>query len=176
MNSTPRADMKMDDDSDLSDVVVAWEAEAQPAIDAGIRTAFLRTGIVLGHDGLLGTLLPSFKVGAGSIVGSGAQILGPFTVGAGARVGANAVVVDAVPPGVTVVGIPAKIVKRSEPQREPEDFAAYGVAGDFADPLSRSMAAMQAEIERLAAKVEALEADVDEPAHKGTDVTSARSA
>ncbi len=51
----------------------------------------------------------------GVIVGSGAQILGPFTVGAGARIGANAVVLEAVPPGVTVVGIPATIAQRSKP-------------------------------------------------------------
>lgn len=90
----------------------------------------------------------------GVIVGSGAQILGPFTVGAGARIGANAVVIDAVPPGVTMVGIPAKIVKRSAPTTEPEDFAAYAVAGDVADPVSR----MQEELERLADRVAELEA------------------
>ena len=44
------------------------------------------------------------------VVGSGAQVLGPITVGAGARIGANAVVVKDVPPGVTMVGIPAKQV------------------------------------------------------------------
>lgn len=41
-------------------------------------------------------------------VGAGAKILGPVTVGRHARVGANAVVVKDVPPGVTVVGIPAR--------------------------------------------------------------------
>ena len=41
-------------------------------------------------------------------------MLGPFVVGEGARVGSNAVVVRAVPPGATVVGIPGRIVKKSE--------------------------------------------------------------
>ena len=46
----------------------------------------------------------------GVLVGCGAKILGPVTVGAGARIGANSVVVDPVPPRMTVVGIPGRIV------------------------------------------------------------------
>ena len=48
---------------------------------------------------------------SGVLVGAGAKILGPIKVGAGARVGANSVVVEEVPPGMTVVGIPARIVR-----------------------------------------------------------------
>ncbi len=51
----------------------------------------------------------------GVLVGAGAKILGPIKVGAGARIGANSVVVEDVPPGVTAVGIPARIVR--EPVR-----------------------------------------------------------
>jgi serine O-acetyltransferase len=47
-------------------------------------------------------------LGEGATIGTGARILGPVTIGEGARVGANAVVVADVPPGVTVVGVPAK--------------------------------------------------------------------
>jgi serine O-acetyltransferase len=104
------------------------------------------------------------------IVGSGAQILGPFTVGAGARVGANAVVVNAVPPAVTVVGSPAKIVKRAEPTLEPADFAAYGVAAGMADPVARSLTAMQEELEALRTRIEELEggaASVDPVKNQG---------
>ncbi len=46
----------------------------------------------------------------GVLVGAGAKILGPITVGAGARVGANSVVMKDVPPGMTVIGIPGKVV------------------------------------------------------------------
>lgn len=45
------------------------------------------------------------------IVGSGAQVLGPIFVGACARVGANSVVLEAVPEGAVVVGIPSRIVE-----------------------------------------------------------------
>lgn len=58
----------------LSDVVEAWEAAAKPAVDAGIRTAFLRTGIVLSPEGgALGKMLPIFKLGAGGKMGNGKQ-------------------------------------------------------------------------------------------------------
>ncbi len=57
----------------------------------------------------------------GVLVGAGAKILGPITVGAGARIGANSVVIEDVPPEMTVVGIPGKIVKPSEDRRRIAD-------------------------------------------------------
>lgn len=58
----------------LPELCVAWEAAAAPAVDAGIRTAFLRSGIVQTPDGgaLAKTLLP-FKLGLGGRIGSGDQ-------------------------------------------------------------------------------------------------------
>jgi serine O-acetyltransferase len=50
-------------------------------------------------------------LGARVRIGTGAKIIGPVTLGEGARVGANAVVVDDVPAGVVVVGVPARPVK-----------------------------------------------------------------
>jgi serine O-acetyltransferase len=47
----------------------------------------------------------------GVVVGAGAKILGAITLGSGTRVGANSVVVESTPPGVTVVGIPARVVR-----------------------------------------------------------------
>ena len=41
-------------------------------------------------------------------IGTGAKVVGPVRVGAGARIGANAVVIEDVPPGATVVGVPAR--------------------------------------------------------------------
>jgi serine O-acetyltransferase len=49
----------------------------------------------------------------GVSIGTGAKVIGPVRIGAGATVGANAVVVDDVPPGVTVVGVPARPVPAS---------------------------------------------------------------
>jgi serine O-acetyltransferase len=44
-------------------------------------------------------------------IGTGAKVIGPVRVGAEAMIGANAVVVDDVPPDVTVVGAPAQPVE-----------------------------------------------------------------
>jgi serine O-acetyltransferase len=46
----------------------------------------------------------------GVTVGAGARILGPITIGRGAQIGANAVVVNDVPAGAVVVGVPGKII------------------------------------------------------------------
>ena len=61
-------------DGFLPDLCVQWEAAAQPAVDAGARVAFLRTGIVLSpKGGALAKLLPLFKLGVGGRMGSGKQ-------------------------------------------------------------------------------------------------------
>ena len=58
----------------LADVVAAWEAAAQPAVDAGIRVVHPRTGIVLSRNSLvIGRLLLPFKLGAGGRMGPGDQ-------------------------------------------------------------------------------------------------------
>ena len=56
----------------LGDVVRAWESQADRFADLGLRVAKLRIGIVLGHGGgVLGTLLPVFRLGLGSALGDG---------------------------------------------------------------------------------------------------------
>ncbi|MFM7599274.1 MAG: TIGR01777 family oxidoreductase [Actinomycetota bacterium] len=58
----------------LADVVADWEASAQPAVDAGIRVAYARTGLVVSsHGGAWKRLMPIFKLGLGGKVGSGKQ-------------------------------------------------------------------------------------------------------
>jgi uncharacterized protein (TIGR01777 family) len=53
-----------------------WEEAAIAASDAGIRTVFLRTGIVLStKGGALGKVLPLFKAGVGGRLGSGNQYI-----------------------------------------------------------------------------------------------------
>jgi len=61
-------------DGFLAEVVRRWEGAAQPLVDAGVRTVFLRTGIVLSaKGGALAKMLPPFKMGVGGRVGSGRQ-------------------------------------------------------------------------------------------------------
>lgn len=93
----------------------------------------------------------------GVIVGSGAQILGPFTVGENARVGANAVVVREVPPGVTVTGIPARVVMPKDKAAQ-KKFMAYGTPDDMPDPVVRALEVLRGQMTEMAARIEELEA------------------
>ncbi|MFH1977465.1 MAG: hypothetical protein ABIJ52_18240 [Pseudomonadota bacterium] len=45
----------------------------------------------------------------GVMLGAGSKVLGGITVGAGASVASNSLVIDSVPAGATVIGVPASI-------------------------------------------------------------------
>ena len=101
-------------------------------------------------------------IGNDVIVGAGAKVLGDIMVGNGARVGANAVVVRAVDPGVTVVGIPARPVDRDPvvpaPAPLPGLFVAYGTpCEETLDPLVRTVEALRAELIALEGRVSQLQ-------------------
>ena len=53
------------------------------------------------------------KIRRGVLLASGCKVIGNIEVGEGAKVGAGSVVLQDVPPGVTVAGVPAKIVGKS---------------------------------------------------------------
>lgn len=58
----------------LNDVVVQWENAVKQVEKYGIRTVRLRIGVVLSEDGgALGKMLPIYKMGLGSPLGSGKQ-------------------------------------------------------------------------------------------------------
>lgn len=61
-------------DDFLASVSRQWEEEAHKAVNLGVRVAICRLGIVLGKGGgALGQLLPIFRKGLGSPIGSGKQ-------------------------------------------------------------------------------------------------------
>ncbi|MFJ9116172.1 TIGR01777 family oxidoreductase [Streptomyces sp. NPDC102394] len=58
----------------LPELCVEWEAAAAPAREAGVRTVFARTGLVVsGQGGAWGRLFPLFKAGLGGRMGDGRQ-------------------------------------------------------------------------------------------------------
>ncbi|WP_329164113.1 TIGR01777 family oxidoreductase [Streptomyces sp. NBC_01717] len=58
----------------LPSVCVEWEAAAAPAEEAGVRTVFARTGLVVGREGgAWGRLFPLFRAGLGGRLGNGHQ-------------------------------------------------------------------------------------------------------
>ncbi|MEO1104112.1 MAG: serine O-acetyltransferase, partial [Pseudomonadota bacterium] len=67
------------------------------------------------------------KIGHGVLLGAGAKVLGDFDIGHCSRVAAGSVVLQPVPPMVTVAGVPAKIVGSAgcpEPSRSMDQILA----------------------------------------------------
>jgi serine O-acetyltransferase len=76
------------------------------------RDATLFHGVTLGGvSGRPGKRHPT--LGDRVVVGAGAKVLGPVRLGSEVRVGANSVVVADAPDGATLVGMPARIVRRA---------------------------------------------------------------
>jgi len=117
-------------------------------------------GVTLGGVSLTkGKRHPTLEDGV--IIGAGAQVLGPIRIAKGARVGANAVVLTDVPPGVTVVGIPAKSAAPRKAETE-ATFQAYGATpGEAPDPVTRAIETLATEVETLKSRIAELEAERD---------------
>ena len=86
-------------------------------------------GVTLGGTSLKkGKRHPTIKDDA--IIGAGAKILGPITIGTQSRVGANAVVTRNVENFTTVMGIPAKVIKKYD-KKNNKNFTPYGTPVDL---------------------------------------------
>jgi len=136
--------------------------EIHPAVKIG-RRFFIDhgMGVVVGETAEIGddcTLYHGVTLGGTSwekgkrhptlennvVVGAGAKVLGPITVGEGARVGSNAVVTKDVPPGATVIGVPAHVARTARTEEEKKrlafakkiGFDAYGTTQDTEDPVT----------------------------------------
>jgi serine O-acetyltransferase len=131
------------------------------------ETAIVGDDVTLYHGVTLGGV--SWRPGRrhptledGVLVGAGAKILGPITVARGARIGANSVVISDVAPGVTMVGIPAKVVRAETDRRR--------IAGRIdldhhlmPDPVGIALEALVDRIEFLEARLAHLQIEVRRP-------------
>lgn len=72
----------------------------------GANTKIYQNVTIGGGDGLV--------IGENCLIGAGACVLGSITIGDNVKIGANAVVLESVPSDCTVVGVPAKIVKKKK--------------------------------------------------------------
>ena len=105
-----------------------FQVDINPAVRMG-RGIFLdhATGFVVGETARIGdnvSILQGVtlggtgkseqdrhpKIGNGVLIGAGAKVLGNIIVGDCSRIGAGSVVLKEVPPGVTVAGVPARII------------------------------------------------------------------
>ncbi len=84
----------------------------------------IHVGSKVGHDASIGsfvTVAPGatvsgrVSIGDGTFIGAGAVILPDVAVGRWTIVGAGAIVTKDVPDNVTVVGVPARVIKRRQP-------------------------------------------------------------
>lgn len=92
------------------------------------------------------------------MVSSGAKVLGSFTIGANSKIGAGSVVLEAVPPNSTVVGVPGRVVKRNNTALPQEEMNQV----DLPDPVKEDIANLQAENSALVNRLLELEEKVKE--------------
>jgi UDP-perosamine 4-acetyltransferase len=105
-------------------VVVA--AGAVVATEARVgNSCIINTHAVVEHECEIGDgvhicpgalLAGRVKVGESTFVGLGAKVIQCLSIGAGSIIGAGSVVIRDVPAGVTVVGVPARILAKSQSQ------------------------------------------------------------
>lgn len=128
----------------------------------------LYQGVTLGGTSLQrGKRHPT--LGDNVIIGAGAKVLGAFTVGRGARIGANAVVLSEVPAGVSVAGIPAKIIGERPKPEAAAPFLPYGTpCDDTPDPIACQLSVLHGEVARLRARLAALEEERERQALGGS--------
>lgn len=108
-------------------------------------------GVTLGGTGKeTGKRHPT--LGNNVMVGSGAKVLGPFTVGDNSKIAAGAVVLSAVPPNSTCVGVPARVVK-CEGLRVNADLDQITIP----DPVSSQMCTLSVHMANLEKKIKELE-------------------
>ncbi|NNG11713.1 MAG: serine O-acetyltransferase, partial [Halobacteria archaeon] len=80
------------------------------------------------------------------VIGAGAKVLGPIRIGTGVRIGSNSVVLKDVPEGMTVVGVPGRLVtgvsmpdERRQAIAKKMGFDAYGTTRDMPDPVATAI-------------------------------------
>lgn len=89
-------------------------------------------------------------LGDNVMVGSGAKVLGPFNVGSNSKIAANAVVLEEIPPNSTVVGVPARVVKRDGVRVEDLDQI------HFPDPIAQQIDALIEKMDQLQSEINKL--------------------
>ena len=91
-------------------------------------------------------------VGNGVVIGSNAVLLGDITIGDGAKVGSGSVVVESVPAGATVIGVPGRIT-RINGRRLGAQPASVLDHGRLPDPVLETLKCLVDRVELLEGQV-----------------------
>jgi len=94
-------------------------------------------------------------LGKGVVIGSNACILGNIKIGDYARIGSGSVVIEDVPEGATVVGIPGKVVKKQTTGDLAKDLA----HSDLPDPIQEVLINWLRLFQRYEQRLQKLEAE-----------------
>lgn len=129
------------------------------------ETAVVGNDVTLYHGVTLGGVswTPGQRhptLGDNVLVGCGAKILGPITIGSGSRIGANSVVIEDIPPGVTVVGIPGRIVRDVRERRRLAGGRIDLEHHLMPDPVGDAISSLLDRIEFLEARLTHLQGEV----------------
>ncbi len=89
-------------------------------------------------------------IGNNVMISAGAKVLGPFKVGDNSRVAAGAVVLEEVPENCTVVGVPARIVRRDGQKVAPLDQI------NIPDPVAQKFRSLEQQIFLLSEELNSL--------------------
>ncbi len=93
-------------------------------------------------------------IGNNVVVSAGAKVLGSFTVGDNSKIGAGSVVLKAVPPDSTVVGVPGKVVARNGRKVEARKEYEIDLRHDLLpDPVADMILCLQKKIEGLEKRI-----------------------
>jgi serine O-acetyltransferase len=133
------------------------------------------TGVIIGETTIIGDNVTLYQgvtlggtgkeqgkrhptIGNNVMISSGAKVLGSFTIGDNSKIGAGSVVLEEVPPNSTVVGVPGRVVKRTDPNHPQDELDQI----HFPDPVKEDISVLQKENSELTNRVLELEQSVRE--------------
>lgn len=88
-------------------------------------------------------------IGNNVVIGAGAKVLGPVTIGDNVKIGANSVVTKDIPSDSIVVGVPGRIVEKSNKKPTLIDLE----HGKLPDPINEILLSMNEKIKNLERKI-----------------------
>jgi serine O-acetyltransferase len=92
-------------------IVHGASIRVHPDVVIGDRVCIMHEVTIGLNPGPDGARTGAPRIGNDVFIGAGAKVLGPITIGDGARIAANSLVITDVPPGATVVGVPARAMR-----------------------------------------------------------------